>query len=88
MTSFAIRWNQHRTMWKSGSIENTDKAALRVHYNKMHPNQKHMEFAKAFSVDFIYQPNQKANLDYAESLWIYKADARINLNATILPKIM
>ena len=40
ITNFSTRWSQHRSIWKSGSSEHNDKAALCVHFQKEHADKK------------------------------------------------
>ena len=86
MTSFAERWQSHRSAWKSGVVEMDDRAALRVHFFRQHPDKKHFELPDAFSVTFIDKPRMPKDLDVLESIWISKLCANININRTILPK--
>ena len=87
VTNFATRWSGHRATWKSGSLEKNDKAALRVHYNIEHYNEKERSLGEAFSVVFLDKPRRTTELDFAESRWINQLTAVININATLLPKV-
>ena len=86
-TSFSERWSGHRSFWKSGSTEEKDQAALRIHYNKHHPEEKAVGLAEAFGVTFVDQPKLPKDLDVLESDWVNRLDASININKTTLPKI-
>ena len=94
MTSFNTRWNQHRDAWKKGKCGTvkkkeglSDDQALYSHFSKYHPEAlKGCKFSDAYSVIFIENPN-KERLDIAESYWIQKTNAQINIMKTILPKV-
>ena len=85
---FSNRWSQHRSVWKGGSTDKGDSAALRLHYHQRHNGEKHRAITSAFTVTFIHQPEKMQHLDYAESVWINRLEANININKTILPRIM
>ena len=87
VTSFSTRWNTHRSVWNSGNVEENDRAALKVHYAKQHPDCVNIDLAEAYSVTFIDQPNNPKDLDMAESAWIGKLRAMVNINRTVLPLI-
>ena len=87
-TSFSKRWCQHRSVWKSGSNDRDDTAALRLHYDEEHNNDKYIPITSAFTVTFLYQPTSTRQLDFAESALINRLDAKININRTVLPKFM
>ena len=88
ITNFSTRWNQHRSIWKSGSSEHSDKAALRVHFQKEHADEKDRALDQAYGVVFVDRPGSPSGLDYAESRWINKLEATININSTVLPKVL
>ena len=87
-TSFSSRWNGHRSTWNRGVLDSTDKAALRVHYNKYHQLTDDLALSGAYSVTFVAKPDNKTMLDLFESQWIQKLKATININRTILPKVL
>ena len=87
-TNFATRWSQHRLIWKKTDIENNDKAALRIHYNKLHAEIINPVFANAFQVCFMDKPKNPKDLDFLESRWMNKLLSDNNINPTILPKIL
>ena len=86
VTSFSERCGTHRSLWKSGNTENNDRAALRVHYQKKHPDAKDIDLADAYSLTFIDKPRKPKDLDVLESVWIRRLSANINICKTILPK--
>ena len=85
--SFSKRWNNHRHMWKSGAKNTTDQAALRVHYDHHHPGEKNKALPSAYKVVFVDKPRTAKLLDFTESVWINRLQAKININKTVLPKI-
>jgi hypothetical protein len=87
-TSFSTRWNGHRAMWKKGTVEKNDKAALRTHFYKKHPLSGDFTLPQAYSVTFVDKPCKKNMLDILESQWIQKFKAKININRTVLPTIL
>jgi hypothetical protein len=88
MTTFSKRWCQHRTIWKRGTSETGDSAALRLHYDLHHNAKKNRTLAEAFTVTFVDKPQSARQLDLTESVWINRLQASININKTILPKVM
>ena len=50
VTSFSQRWNTHRSVWKSDCKDMDDKAALKIHYSKYHPQAIGLKLADAFTV--------------------------------------
>ena len=87
-TSFSSRWNSHRHAWKKGGVEKNDKAALRIHYQQKHQSTVDLTLPQAYTVTFVDKPCDRGTLDYMESYWIQKLQATININRTILPKIL
>ena len=87
-TTFSKRWSQHRTIWKRGTSETGDSAALRQHYDYHHKAEKKRTLAEAFVVTFIDRPSSAKHLDLCESAWINRLRASININKTLLPNIM
>ena len=85
--TFSERWCTHRSMWRSGKAEKSDRAALKVHYVKHHQIFRNIDLSEAFTVTFIDQPHNPKDLDVVESSWIYKLKASININRTVLPLI-
>ena len=89
---FSTRWNTHRSMWRKHRNNNTiedssnDDQALVTHYKKYHQdiNLQGLELWKAYRVIFIEKPSIE-NLDLAESMWIGKLNAKINISKTFLP---
>ena len=93
---FHVRWNEHRATWRQMIKSNkkilreedlNDEKALFAHYLKHHPaeiNKK--DFSEAFGVFFVESPKYH-QLDVAESFWITKLNATINIMKTFLPKI-
>ena len=67
--------------------DNTDEKALFTHYAKYHPAELEIiGFANAYKVFFLEKPNLY-KLDAAESFWITKLKASINIMKTFLPKV-
>ena len=87
-TSFSSRWNGHRSTWNKGILDCSDKAALRVHYNKCHQLTDDLALSGAYVVTFVAKPDNKSMLDLFESQWIQKLKATININRTILPRVL
>ena len=85
--TFSERWCTHRSVWRSGKAEKSDRAALKVHYVKHHQIFRNIDLSEAFTVTFIDQPHNPKDLDVVESSWIYKLKASININRTVLPLI-
>ena len=93
---FRVRWNNHRATWRhlarskmttSKNDDLNDEKALFAHYAKHHPAEiQKRDFAEMFWVHFLESPNFH-QLDVAESFWISKLKASINVNKTFLPKI-
>ena len=83
--SFSTRWSGHRAVWKNGCSDVDDRAALRIHYIKNHPNVVNLDLADAFEVTFVDKPKHPVNLDIVESSWISRLHANININRTPLP---
>ena len=83
---FSLRWNGHRHIWNSCSLEN-EKAALYIHYNNQHPNhiKSQRKLWDCYEVIFLQEPNPH-QLDFLESKWISRLQAKINIKDTILPK--
>ena len=65
-----------------------DDQALYAHYRKYHVAEieNGLELAEAYRVIFLENP-LLANLDCAESFWIGKIPATINIQKTFLPTI-
>ena len=85
ITSFSQRWCSHRYNWKNmNKNEVSDRAALKLHYCKNHPTVI-KEFEKAFTITFLDSSENQAELDFLESKWTNKLQAKININRTILP---
>ena len=70
MKSFSERWNGHRAAWKSGITEDDDRAALRVHYVKSHPEKLSILLSEAFSVTFVDKPRNPRDLDIMDKKMI------------------
>ena len=93
-TSFRTRWNGHRFKWNQLQLtglndqSRNDDQALYAHYRKYHLAnvENGLELSQAFRVIFVEQP-LLANLDCAESFWIGKVPATINVQKTFLPPI-
>ena len=87
ITSFSTRWAQHRSIWNAGANanDNNDKASLTLHFKNHHNNNKlGPDINDNYLIKFIQIPNTPANLDFLESRWIARLDAKININATVL----
>ena len=87
-TSFATRWSAHRSTWKHGTDDSGDKAALLKHYGKCHRAEANRELSSAFMVTFVDQPGDPCGLDVLESKWINRLEASINIQKTVLPRII
>ena len=99
VTSFSKRWNNHRRIWieeilektqnKSDEFKTKDDHALTNHYLKFHQemikNGK-KQLAEAYKVVFVETPQRKEDLDMAESCWVARLNAKINISPTILPR--
>ena len=92
---FNKRWNSHRTSWakawelkKKGQevCDDNDEQALFVHFYKNHSPRKNIKISEAYKVWFLEKPSYH-RLDAAESFWITKLKASINIRKTFLPKI-
>ena len=100
---FSCRWNGHRAVWKEmvakgkigykHSVEYNDGCALFLHYAKSHEealwkgkNTSGMEISEAYEVIFVEKVTGR-RLDTAESFWITKVNAKININKTYLPRV-
>ena len=93
---FRVRWNNHRSTWRRLARSKTtnvkeddlnDEKALFLHYAKHHPDEiQKRDFSETFWVFFLESPNFY-QLDVAESFWISKLNADINIMKTFLPKI-
>jgi hypothetical protein len=93
---FSQRWSAHRAAWREmvngcgKDLECNDRCALFLHYMKCHKdaiwNGDGMDIWEAFEVVFV-ERTTGARLDTAESFWISKLKARINVCGTFLPKI-
>ena len=88
VNSFSERWSSHRSTWKSGVSERNDRAALRVHFVEKHPEKIDINLADAFVVAFVDSPRCPKDLDVLESTWVRRLDARVNINSTVLPRIL
>ena len=96
VTKFSTRWNGHRKAWDNMSKNNkkiqtktneSDEQALYLHYIKEHKNMlTDLKLWDAYSVVFLERPPNN-DLDMAESSWISKLNAGINLAKTCLPRI-
>ena len=86
VVSFSDRWSQHRSIWKNGTTKKDDRAALRIHYTKHHPEAKNIDIADAFEVTFVDKPEDPKKLDILESSWIGRLCTSININKTPFPK--
>ena len=100
INKFSQRWNGHRKIWKellakqnetekrNKKIEiQKDEQSLYVHYSQKHHDKvKDLQLHQAYDVIFIESPS-KEKLDLAESYWIGKLEAGINISRTCLPKI-
>ena len=85
ITSFSQRWCSHRYNWKNmDKNEVNDRAALKLHYNRNHPTI-FIEFENAFTITFLDSSENQTELDFLESKWTNKLQAKININKTILP---
>ena len=63
ITSFSQRWCSHRYNWKNiDKNEVSDRAALKLHYNKKHPTII-KEFEKAFTITFLDSSEDQAEID-------------------------
>ena len=87
ITPFSTRWNTHRSVWKSGSTEKNDHAALKLHYVEHHPGSQNTSLANAFALTFVDKPKNVKDIDILESGWISRLSATININKTALPMI-
>ena len=85
ITTFAKRWTAHRKMWNDGGIDDGDRTALLTHYRKAHADIN-ISLPEAFSVTFVDSPHNPNDIDLAESNWINRLQATININQTILPR--
>ena len=86
VTSFSKRWNAHRLAWHNNVTKEDDRAALKIHHKKYHPDAKDDDLADVFDVTFVDRPDNPKNLDVLESNWISLLEAQININKTVLPK--
>ena len=86
ITTFSTRWAQHRTNWnnKNNNNNNDDRASLRLHYKSKHKDMLNSDINSNFSIQFIEIPDNPAHLDFLESRWIARLDAKININSTVL----
>ena len=84
--NFSSRWSGHRSIWKNCCSDIDDRAALKIHYAKNHPDTVGLDLADAFTVTFVDKPNKPEHLDILESSWISRLRANININKTLLPK--
>ena len=64
--------------------EVSDRASLKLHYYKNHLIVI-KEIEKAFTLTFLASSEDQAELDFLESKWTNKLQAKININRTILP---
>ena len=97
-TCFSDRWRGHRYNWNTQLDQNItnintdnnqhkDDQALFHHFNKEHLNiilQKRLKIWDAYQVIFL-EKTTKHRLDSAESFWIDKLKATINIQRTFLP---
>ena len=98
---FSCRWNGHRATWKEmvgkgkewykHNVEYNDGCALYLHYAKFHKDaiwngkdRSGMEISDAYDVVFVKKVTG-SSLNTAESFWITKLRAKININKTYLP---
>ena len=90
---FRTRWNAHRLTWRNHRSRaiteedlGSDDQALVVHYKKYHPevNLQGLELWNAYQVIFLAKPAME-NLDLAESMWVGRLQAKINIMKTFLP---
>ena len=84
--NFSSRWSGHRSIWKNCCSDIDDRAALKIHYAKNHPDTVGLDLADAFTVTFVDKPNKPEHLDILESSWISRLRASININKTPLSK--
>ena len=98
--SFSKRWNGHRKIWKETILETKshdyenekilkDDQALTNHYLKTHKDiikTRKPKLAEAYEVIFVEAPKRKEDLDLAESCWLAKLEAKINIAKTVLPR--
>ena len=85
---FNTRWNHHRSMWakmqnrrRTGGTFNTkgDEGALFFHYIEFHSDiANEISFSDSYKVFFIEQPSMDF-LDVAETFWMNKLEAKINI---------
>jgi len=89
---FSSRWTGHRTIWKNKNCLNqrSDRASLIIHYQTKHNANINSlpEIHNCFKVIFLQEPREVTKLDIAESRWINKLNAQININRTVLPKYL
>ena len=91
--SFNTRWNTHRMNWKKfqrkfNLNDNSDESALFKHYFVNHRTVlENLALENAYNVIFIEEPNLR-NLDYKESIWIKKLEAKINISRTIYSELI
>ena len=95
VNKFSVRWNGHRQAWENMINKKVkldpnnlkDEQALYLHYRRKHQEVENgLKLWDAYKVVFLESP-PKQDLDIAESYWIGKLDAGINLAKTCLPKI-
>ena len=94
-TQFNKRWNAHRSEWAKawdlkkkgqGIKEDNDDQALFLHFLKKHKSDKFIKISDAYKVWFVEKPSRE-KLDSAESFWITKLKATINIKKTFLPRL-
>ena len=72
ITSLSQRWCSHRYNWKNiYKNELSDRATLKLHYNKKHPATI-KGFEKDFTSTFLDSSDDQAELDFLESKWTNK----------------
>ena len=78
-------WRKHRNSNTIDDASNDDQALV-THYKKYHQeiNLQGLDLWQAYRVIFVQKPSVE-NLDLAESMWIGKINAKINISKTFLP---
>ena len=90
---FNLRWNSQRNNWKRfqrnfSLIYKGDESALFKHFSVNHrADSENIGIDSAYRIMFLEQPELNS-LDYKESLWIKRLNAKINLNKTIYEELI
>ena len=81
-----MNWKKFQRKFNLNDI--SDESALFKHYFVNHRTMlENLALENAYNVIFIEEPNLR-NLDYKESLWIKKLEAKINISRTIYSELI